>query len=51
MMDATRQGLTKLELTTSILQKGFRFRTAEDLNELVPLIKEIKFFKDRDIKD
>ncbi len=34
-----------------ILKKGFRSRTERDLEHLVPLIKTIQFFIERDIKD
>eukprot|EP00347_Sterkiella_histriomuscorum_P021256 403334649 len=40
-----------LEKLIGILQKGSRTRTDRDLQHLVPLIKEIQFFKERDIKD
>ncbi len=34
-----------------ILQKGQRHRTERDLEQLVPLIKSIQFFKERDIHE
>ncbi|CDW72769.1 UNKNOWN [Stylonychia lemnae] len=40
-----------LERLIRILQKGQRTRNEKDLEHLVPLIKEIQFFKERDIKD
>eukprot|EP00347_Sterkiella_histriomuscorum_P024025 403332565 len=43
--------LTKLEMLIRILQKGFRQRTDKDLDQLVPLIKAIQFFQEREIKD
>ena len=32
-----------------ILKKSFRLRTERDLQRLVPLIKDIQFFKEREI--
>jgi hypothetical protein len=34
-----------------VLMKLQKSRTEEELDQLVPLIKEIQFFKERDIKD
>lgn len=34
-----------------ILQKGQRLRTERDLEQLVPLIKSIQFFRERDIQE
>ncbi|CDW86844.1 cyclic nucleotide-binding domain containing protein [Stylonychia lemnae] len=39
-----------LNLVISILKKNPEFRTEKDLNNLAPLIKEIQFFKQRNIE-
>ncbi|CDW72825.1 UNKNOWN [Stylonychia lemnae] len=43
--------MSKLDQLIHILKKGFRQRTERDLEQLVPLIKTIQFFQERDIKD
>ena len=40
-----------LKILIAILKKSFRSRTEIDLAKLVPLVKTIQFFRERDIKE
>lgn len=41
----------KIDVLTSILRKDIKQRTRKDCEKIVPELKEIKFFKEREIPD